>query len=80
MVKSLPSKDGFLFITSNDSQMFYYNFDEVQTFAGGDERSSRDETVLYLRFYTTAEIAVEFGNVVTPLCHVVTCCKNVVSQ
>ena len=47
--------------------MFYYNFDEVQTFAGGDERSSRDETALYLRFYTTAGIAVEFGNVATPL-------------
>ena len=25
-------KDGFLFATSNDSQLFYYIFDEVQTF------------------------------------------------
>ena len=32
-----PFKDGFLFTTSNDSQLFYYNFDEVKTFAGGDE-------------------------------------------
>ena len=40
-----PFKDGFLFTTSNDRQLFHYNFDKVQTFAGGDERSSRDGTV-----------------------------------
>ena len=39
-----PFKDGFLFTTSNDS----FNFScEVQTFAGGDERCSRDGTALY---------------------------------
>ena len=27
-----PFKDGFLFTTSNDNQLFYYNFDEFQTF------------------------------------------------
>ena len=36
----------------------YYNFDEVQTFASGDERSSRDGTAIYLRFYTPTGIAV----------------------
>ena len=42
-----PFKDGFLFTTSNDSQLFNFNFDEVQTFAGGGERFSRDGTALY---------------------------------
>ena len=36
----------------------YYNFDEVQTFARGEERSSRDGTAIYLRFYTPTGIAV----------------------
>ena len=36
----------------------YCNFDKVQTFAGGDERSSRDGTPIYLRFYTPTGIAV----------------------
>ena len=53
-----PFKDGFLYTTSSDIQMFYYNFDEVQTFAGGDERSGRDRTALYSRFYTPTGIAV----------------------
>ena len=53
-----PFKDGFLFTTSNDSQLFYYNFGEVQTFAGGDERSSRDGTALYSRYYAPTGIAV----------------------
>ena len=53
-----PFKDHFLFTTSNDSQMFYYNFDEVQIFAGGDERSIRVGTTLYSRFYTPTGIAV----------------------
>ena len=44
--------------------MFYYKFDEVQTFAGGDKHSSRDGIALSLRFYTTTGIAVEFDNVV----------------
>ena len=57
-------KDGFLFTTSNDSQLFYYNFDEVQTFAGGDERSSTDEIALCSQFYTPTDIAVELGNIV----------------
>ena len=57
-------KDGFLFTTSNDSQLFYYIFDEVQTFAGGDERFSRDGTALYSRFYTPTGIMVEFDKVV----------------
>ena len=55
-----PFKDGFLFTTSNDSQLFYFNFDEVQTFAGGGERSSRDGTALYWRFYTQTGITVKF--------------------
>ena len=59
-----PFKDGFLFTTSNDSQLFYCNFDEAQTFAGGEERSSRDGTALYSRFYTPTGIAVEFDNFV----------------
>ena len=54
-----PFKDGSLFTTSSDCQMFYYNFDEVQTFAGGDERSSRDgTTALYSRFYTPTGIVI----------------------
>ena len=44
--------------------MFYYNFDEVQTFAGGDERSSTDGTALCSQFYTPTGIAVELDNVV----------------
>ena len=36
----------------------HYNFDEVQTFAGGDERSSRDGTAIYSGFYTPTGIAV----------------------
>ena len=36
----------------------YYNFDEVQTFVSGDERSSRDGTAIYLRFSTPTGIAV----------------------
>ena len=57
-------KDGFLLTTSNDSQMFYYNFDEIQTFAGGDELSSTDGTALCSQFYTPTGIAVELDNVV----------------
>ena len=53
-----PFKNGFLFTTLSDSQMFYYNFDEVQTFGGGGERSSRDGTALYSRFYTPTGIMV----------------------
>ena len=53
-----PFKDSFLFTTSSDSQMFYNSFDEIHTFAGGDERSSWDGTALYSRFYTPTEIAV----------------------
>ena len=53
-----PFKDGFLFTTSNDSQLFYYNFGEVQTFAGGDERNSRDGTALYSRYYAPTGTAV----------------------
>ena len=41
-----PFKDGFLFTTSSDRQMFYNNFDEVKTFAGGDKRSSKDIELL----------------------------------
>ena len=59
-----PFKDGFLFTTSNDRQLFYYNFDKVQTFAGGDERSSRDGTALYLRFYVPTVKLVELDDVV----------------
>ena len=36
----------------------YCNFDEVQTFASRDERSSRDATAIYLLFYALTEIAV----------------------
>ena len=59
-----PFKEAFLFTTSNDNQMFYYNFDEVQTFAGGGKDSSRAGAALYSRFYTTTGIAVEFDNVI----------------
>ena len=48
-------KGGFLFTTLNDNQLFYYNFDEVQTLAGKNERSCRDGTVLYSKFYTPVE-------------------------
>ena len=64
VIHHVPRKDGFLFTTSNDSQLFYYNFDEVQTFAGRDERSSRDRTALSSRFYTSTGITVKFDNVV----------------
>ena len=37
---------------------FFFQFWWVQTFAGADERSSRNGTVLYLRFYTQPGIAV----------------------
>ena len=36
----------------------YNNFDEVQNFAGGDERSSRDGTAICLQFYTPTGLAV----------------------
>ena len=52
-----PFKGGFLFSTSSDGyllQLLYL----VQTFAGGDERSSRDGTPIYLRFYTPTGTAV----------------------
>ena len=35
-----------------------YNFDEVQNFVRGHERSSRGGTEIYLRFYTPIGIAV----------------------
>ena len=57
-----PFKDGFLFTSSNDSQLFYYNFHEVQTFAGADERSSRDGTAFDSRIYTPTEIAVSHSS------------------
>ena len=50
-------KPMYMVTTSSDSQMFYYNFDEVQTFAGGDERSSRDRTALYSRFSTPIAVS-----------------------
>ena len=59
-----PFKYGFFFITSNDSQLFYCNLHEVQTFAGGDGRYCRDRTILYSQFYTPTGIAVKFDNVV----------------
>ena len=59
-----PCKDGFLFTISNERQLFYHNFNEVQTFAGGDERSSRNGTALYSRFYTPTGTVVETDNVV----------------
>ena len=60
---TVPFKDGFLFTTSNDSKLFSYNYGEDQTFAGGNERSSRDRTALYARFYTPIGITVELDNV-----------------
>ena len=59
-----PFKDGFLFSTSNDSQLFYYKFDKVQTFAGGEERSCRDGTALYSQFYIATGTTVQLDNVV----------------
>ena len=50
--------------TSNDSQLFYYNFDEVQTFAGGDKSASRERAALYSRFYTPTGMVVEFDSAV----------------
>ena len=50
-------KPMYMVTTSSDSQTFYYNFDEVQTFAGGDERSSRDRTALYSRFSTPIAVS-----------------------
>ena len=57
-----PFKDGFLFTTSNDSQLFYCNFDEVKTFAGGDERPSRDGTALigFIKLITPWKRTAEF--------------------
>ena len=68
----VPFKDGFLFTTSNDSLLSYYNFHEVQTFAGGDEHSSTDGTALHSRFYTTTGIAISesstsYIKLITPL-------------
>ena len=59
-----PFKDGFLFSTSNDSQLFYYKFDKVQSFAGGEERSCRDGTALYSQFYIATGTTIQLDNVV----------------
>ena len=53
-----------LLTTSNDSQLSYYNFDEVETFSKGEEGPTGDGTALYSRFYTPTGIAVELDNVV----------------
>ena len=58
-----PFKNG-LFTTSNDSHIFFYNFDEVETFADGDEHSNsgRDGTAIYSPFFSSTRIAVDFDN------------------
>ena len=58
----VPFKERFLYTSSNDTLLFYYNFVKVRTFAGRDECSSRDGTVLYSWFYTSNGRAVEFDN------------------
>lgn len=58
-----PFKGAFLLTTSNDSQLYYYNFCKVRTFSGEDERSCKDGLALYPQFYTPTGIAVKLDNV-----------------